>query len=62
MCASIINLVIVGLKILAGIFIQMKSVKNILVTSLHVIRDILENADITENTDDANLTRANLNM
>ena len=62
MCASIINLVIVSLKILAGIFIQMKYVKNILVTSLHVIRDILENADITENTDDANLTRANLNM
>ena len=62
MCASIINLVIVSLKILGGIFIQMKYVKNILVTSLHVIRDILENADITENTDDANLTRANLNM
>ena len=62
MCASIINLVIVSLKILAGIFIQMKYVKNILVTSLHVIRDILENADITENTDNANLTRVNLNM
>ena len=40
----------------------MKFVKITLVTSLHVIRDILENAGITENTDDANLTLANSNM
>ena len=59
MCVISTNLVIVDTKICVGICILMIFVKMHLVTYKDAIKDILENADIIENTPDANLTLAN---